>query len=355
MVIKTLKHIFLTIGFCVSILLPAQNLKPVTLGELIQQYANDPEGLAKALLHSLSQNNRFKVEDFDPNMNYGVFGFYLGLCNFHAGDYNQSVIGFYIAIRQLKTECPEMVKYGYLAYGNASLMTSIDRPSDREDAAANYQTASSEKLPGGYGGLTIINSLNNNREGALRNLQEMLALDVGPKSQSIALFSSLVLSDKGLFLSSLRAIDKKYLKEIPFVMNNIAAGLVQFNLSEKEAGYSKDDIIEDLQARDQEQKKCGIIEYRRDPKKSKLNMSRQERLLLPRIDIEYSIGWGPQKRDQPKGTICDLLTKPTEPALSKPRPGPAEGVRASRRGQVVFYHFSISNQTHQLTLNQQTL
>ena len=313
---KTLKHIFLIVGFCVSSCLLAQNLKPITLGNLIQQYANDPEGLTKAMFQSLSQNNRFKFEDFDPNMNYGVLGFYFGLCNFRAGDYNQSAIGFYIAIRQLKIECPEMVKYGYLASGNAFLMEPINDPQVMKGIVEYYQNAANEKLPGAYGGLAIANSLNNNREEALRNLKEMLALDAGPQSQSIALFSSLVLGDKDLFLSSLQAIDKKYLHEIPFIMNNIAAGLVQFNLSEKETGYSKDDIIADLLVDGQKQKKYGVIEYRHDPKKSFLNMSRQERLLIPRIDIEYSIGWGPQKREgTTKGAKPSNVTNPVEPTL----------------------------------------
>ena len=176
------------------------------------------------------------------------------------------------------------------------LFTDSAKTSPLVDIAANaYKKAADFGLAGGFGGLGILNSLNNNREEALRNLTAMLALDAGPQSQSIALFSSLILGDKDLFLSSLKAHDKSHLKEIPFVMSNIAAGLVQFNLGEKETGYSKEDIIADLLTSDRPQKKYGIIERRPDPKKSYLDMSRQERLLIPRIDIEYSIGWGPQK------------------------------------------------------------
>jgi hypothetical protein len=127
----------------------------------------------------------------------------------------------------------------------------------------------------------------------------MLAIDQSLQSQSIALFCSLVIGDKDLFLSNLKAIDQKHLKEIPFAMNNIATGLVQFNLDKNESGFSKEDIIADLLVSNQRQKKYGIIEHRPAAKKSNLEMSRQERLLIPRLDIEYSIGWGPQKRREP--------------------------------------------------------
>lgn len=92
------------------------------------------------------------------------------------------------------------------------------------------------------------------------------------------------------------------MKETPFVMNNIAAGLEQFDLGKRETGHSKDELMENFSQIEQQQKKYGIVEYRMDSKKIYLESSRKERIVIPKIDIEYSIGWGPQKRGEPVNT-----------------------------------------------------
>lgn len=300
---KTSQYIYIIFILCASNYLSAQHVTKVPLGDILQQ---NEENFVKTGIEILSQNNRFKVEDFEPSMNYGVYGFYLGLCNFRSGDYGNSVLSFHIAINQLKAKCPKMVRFAYLAYGNASLMASKEHSQVLKVAIEGYQNAADAKLPGGHGGLAIIHSLHNNREEALRNLDAMLAIDQSLQSQSITLFSSLTLGDKDLFLSSLKAIDRKHIKEIPFAMNNIAAGLVRFNLGEKETGFSKEDIIGDLLISDQKRKPYGIIERHINEGKPLEEFSRQERILIPRIDIEYSIGWGPQKCEPEKKGRVDV-------------------------------------------------
>ena len=228
-------------------------------------------------------------------MNYGLYSFYLGLCNFKTSDYRSSAIAFGIAIDQLKERCPRMIGYGYLARGNAALMSSIGYPQVQQLVMIAYKNAADAKLSGGYGGLAIMYSLNNDREKALQNLNKMTEIDKSPQSQSIVLFCSLLIADKDLFVTCLKSMDANQLKEIPFALGNIATGLEQFNLDKGESGYSKEDLTGDLLRHDQKQKSYGIIERPLDARKSFLELNRQERILIPRIDIEYSIGWGPQK------------------------------------------------------------
>jgi tetratricopeptide (TPR) repeat protein len=310
MVMKIIYNIFfLVTGLCVFSCLSAENTTKLSLGDILEKHrdANDMEAFMKILLQALSQNGRFTIEGFDPSTNYGVYGFYLGVCNFKTNEYRYSAISFMTAISQLKIECPQMVGYGHLAAGNAYLMASISHPQVLGEAIKYYQNAASEKLSRGFGGLAIIYGLNSRREEALKNINRMLDADKSPQSLSIVLFCSLIIADKELFLSCVKNIDSKMAKEMPFAANNIAAGLMQFQLDRDETGYSKDALMADLLIGDREQKKYGIIDRRMETRKPYWELSEQERIVIPRIDIEYSIGWGPQKctetakKDTPKG------------------------------------------------------
>jgi len=275
------------------------------------------------LFEFLKQDGKFKSENFNGDISFNNYAYWLGLCNLNDSDFKRAYISFSLAIAFAKSKkLDELQVRCELAAANVLLLLSYSN-NEYGDVTnvliGFYGTAYKHNLEDGLRGLAIAYSMSKNYKSADEILTKFMTMPLTRRRAATLLFCSLVLNEPKYFLHVIKEFDKQEVSYDSTLMNNLAVGYMKFKNSGIKDAEKKAinfwDILDDYRSGKTHEKTFMnplVISIPVHGKTNPLELSRDERRMVARLHI-VSIGWANPEID-PVPENDDLFVKKTKKA-----------------------------------------
>lgn len=259
----------------------------------------EPEDFPK-VMNFISQDGKFKSQDFNGDISFNNYLYWLGLCNLNDKDFSRAYASFIFSVSFAYTIKSDKLVHCELATANTLLLlhSMVTGNRNAQDVQVRfYNEARENNLEEGMRGLAITYSLNKEHAKADEILTKIMAMPLTRRRAHVLIFCSLVLNEPKYFINVINEMNNREIIYDPLLVNNIAVGYTKFrNSGIKDADKQAMDLwntIDDNITTERYEKAFKSIYVFSVPvhgKTNVLDLPRAERRLIARLHIDV-VGW----------------------------------------------------------------